>query len=152
MFSGIFKFLCNSRFFAGICIVVMCNSLFAAELRVTQPWVKEAPPGARANAAYMRLFNPTDTPIIIQSISADCCAELMLHRTLYKNDRAIMEHVDEITVPANTGVVMEPGGLHIMLMRFKSPLVAGDIIKLQLHFANGDQQVIQLPVKAYGDQ
>lgn len=149
MLSGVSNILC-AKFF--IFAIIISGNLYATELQVKHAWVREAPPGAKANAAYMQLLNPSSSPVTITSLTANCCAELMLHRTLYKNDRAIMEHVDQITVPEHSSITMEPGGLHIMLMRIKSPLTAGDIIEVQLHFANGDQQAIQLPVKTYGDQ
>lgn len=145
---GTFRCWCASLL--GVC-VAMCSSAALAELRVENAWVKLAPPGARANAAYVQLYNNGDAPVIIQSLSANCCAELMLHNTRYENDKAIMEHLDQLTIPAHTEVKLAPGGLHIMLLRASKPLQLGEQIELQLQFANGQQQTIHLPVKANDD-
>lgn len=148
MSTGTFKCWCASIF--GICTLLCCASVFA-ELRIENAWVKLAPPGARANAAYVQLYNNSDAPIVIQSLSATCCAELMLHRTRYENDKAIMEHLDQLTVPAQGNVKLAPGGLHIMLLNARKPLQLGEQIELHLYFANGQQQTIHLPVKANDD-
>ncbi|PUA28905.1 MAG: hypothetical protein B0W54_10895 [Cellvibrio sp. 79] len=137
------------HWFAGI--ILLCNStLVLADLQISDGWVKLAPPGAKANAAYLQFYNPTKQPVVIESINANCCAHLMLHRTRYENDRAIMEHVDQLTIPAQSHVELIPGGLHIMLINAMQPLIVGDTIEMQLHFNNGQQQTIHLPVKADG--
>lgn len=148
MSTGTFKCWCASIF--GIFALLCCASVFA-ELRIENAWVKLAPPGARANAAYVQLYNSSDAPVVIQSLSATCCAELMLHRTRYVNDKAIMEHLDQLIVPAKGKITLAPGGMHIMLLGARKPLQQGEQIELELHFASGQQQTIHLPVKADDD-
>ncbi len=158
MFIGIFKCWCN-KFPVGIFFgISLCGYSFSTladvqstNLQVNDAWVKLAPPGANANAAYAKLYNPADEAVTIKSLSASCCESLMLHRTRYENDRAIMEHVDQLSVPAHGSVELIPGGLHIMLLNASSPLQAGDRVDVQLYFSDGRQQRIQLPVKADGN-
>ncbi len=146
--TGIFKCWCLSLL--GVCTGIFSPGV-GAELRIENAWVKLAPPGARANAAYMQLYNNSDVPVVIQSLSANCCAELMLHRTRHENDRAIMEHLDQLVVPANGEVTLAPGGLHIMLLQARKPLLPGEQVELQLYFSDGQQQVIQVLVKSNDD-
>lgn len=146
--TGIFKCWCLSLL--GVCTGIFSPGV-CAELRIENAWVKLAPPGARANAAYMQLYNNSDVPVVIQSLSANCCAELMLHRTRHENDRAIMEHLDQLVVPANGEVTLAPGGLHIMLLQARKPLLPGEQVELQLYFSDGQQQVIQVLVKSNDD-
>lgn len=134
----------------GLWLITCCSSAMA-QLVISNAWVKLAPPGAKANAAYVQLNNNSDQSLVIQSLSATCCAGLMLHRTRYENDKAIMEHLDQLIVPAQGEVLLAPGGLHIMLMQATTPLRLGDQVEMQLHFSNGQQQTIQLPVKADDD-
>lgn len=146
MLIGICKCWCN-KYCLMVCLL-LCSHFTAAELQATQGWVKLAPPGANANAAYVQLYNPGANAVVINAFSANCCASLMLHRTRYENDRAIMEHLDQLSVPAKGRVAMAPGGLHIMLLQAAAPLRVGDTVQLQLHFSDGRQQTIQLPVQA----
>ena len=154
MLIGIYKCWCNKLFLqieTCIGMVFLVSSSFAfADLQVNGGWVKLAPPGAKVNAAYLQFYNPDKQTVIIESISANCCAHLMLHRTRYENDSAIMEHVEQLAIPAQSHVDLVPGGLHIMLTNAAQPLVVGDSIEVQLHFSNGQQKTIRLPVKTDG--
>ncbi len=132
-------------------MLVTHSAIAATELQIDKAWVNLAPPGARANAAYLHIHNPGDSPVVIQSVSADCCKELVLHRTYYEHDKAVMEHLDQLSIPAKGKVVMKPGGLHIMLLEATSPLRIGDKVELNLHFSSGTQQTISVPVIAHGD-
>lgn len=123
---------------AGICV---------AELKVTHAWVKLAPPSSTVNAAYMQLTNESPQPQVVTQISADCCAMTMLHKTRYEQDRAIMDHLTQLTIPAQTTVELKPGDLHIMLMKPHKPLALNDSIIVTLTFADGTQQLIPLFVK-----
>ena len=118
-----------------------------AELLIESAWVKLAPPGAKVNAAYLQISNPGGEDVIIESLSASCCEELMLHRTRYENDSVVMEHVDQLIVPAGEQITLEPGGLHIMLLGAKKPLVLNDTVELTIFFADGQQQIFHVPVK-----
>lgn len=121
-----------------------------AELQIEKAWIQLAPPGAKANAAYLQLQNSGDVPVIIESLSADCCSDVMLHRTRIKNNKAVMEHLENLTIPAKGKIVMKPGGLHIMLMGIASPLKVDDKVELNLHFAGGEEQTLLVPVIGHG--
>ena len=134
-----------------IIFVALTFSLSAyAELQIDKAWVQAAPPGTKSNAAYLQLQNSGDAPVIIESLSADCCSDVMLHRTRIKNNKAIMEHLESLTVPAKGKIVMKPGGLHIMLMGITSPLKVDDKVELNLHLAGGEQQTLLVPVIGHG--
>ncbi len=121
-----------------------------ADVKVEKAWVQLAPPGAKAYAAYLQLQNPNDAPLVIQSMSSTCCAEVAFHRTRVEKNKAVMEHLNDLTIPANGKVVMKPGGLHIMLMEIASPITLEDEVELVLHFSGGEQQSLLVPVIGYG--
>lgn len=118
-----------------------------AELLIENAWVKLAPPGATANAGYLKIKNTGVNDVVIESLSASCCKELMLHRTHFENDKAVMEHLNQVVVPAGEQVTFEPGGLHVMLSGAKKPLALNDEIDLTLHCSDGQQVTIHVPVK-----
>jgi copper(I)-binding protein len=60
---------------------------------------------------------------------------------------ARMQHQDRVVIPARKQVCFEPGGMHMMMPAPAQRLVAGDRVKLDLLFANGSRQPIQVPVK-----
>jgi len=71
-------------------------------------------------------------------------------------DGAIMrmrELTDGLALPAGKAVALAPGGYHIVLVDLKQPLVAGQVIPVQLRFQAApplDLQVTVAPVGASG--
>jgi copper(I)-binding protein len=139
---------CNSQLLRWFfCLpIILSESGIATELTVADAWVRLAPPTARVNAAYMTLTNTTDQPILITQVSADCCAMSMLHQTRQENEIASMVHLDQLEIPPASRVHLKPGGLHIMLMRPRQPLVEGDQVKLALTLSDGRIQQVIAPV------
>jgi hypothetical protein len=54
-----------------------------------------------------------------------------------------MRPVDAVEVPAGGEAVLEPGGLHVMLIGLKAPLEEGDSFALRLVFEDaGEVEVV----------
>ncbi|RME33236.1 MAG: copper chaperone PCu(A)C [Gammaproteobacteria bacterium] len=117
-----------------------------AQVTVSGAWVREAPPGAPALAAYLVLHNGTDRPRTLVSVEADGFAHAMLHRSITHADMAHMEHVDRLTLAPGETLRLEPGSYHIMLMRPARDLREGDTVRLTLRFADGTEQTTRVPV------
>ena len=60
-----------------------------------------------------------------------------------------MREVGEIVIKANSKVVLQPSGLHLMIFSLKQQITDKDVIPLTLYFANGTEVKIQLPVLKY---
>jgi periplasmic copper chaperone A len=58
-----------------------------------------------------------------------------------------MQPVDEIPVPAGATVVLEPGGLHIMMLDLAAPLEVGSTIELVLTFEQAGDVVVTAEVR-----
>jgi copper(I)-binding protein len=56
------------------------------------------------------------------------------------------ELTDGLTLPAGETVSLAPGGYHIMLLGLVEPLVAGDVVSLELEFAHAPTQTVQVTV------
>jgi copper(I)-binding protein len=92
-----------------------------AEVQVEDAWVREAPPGARMLAAYLTVNNSGAV--------------------------ARMTHLDEIVIPAQGSVQLEPGGMHLMMPAPEARLSAGDRVPLVLIFADGNRLEVQAEVR-----
>lgn len=142
-----------SRLMLHIFIVslgLMAASVFSSgqeAVSVQQAWVKLAPPGAAVNAAYMRLQNQSPTTQTIIAVSADCCTQVMMHESRREGDRMVMDHKERLDIPAQSELVLAPGGLHLMLMGAQAPLDIDDKVSFVFEFADGTQQIIIAPVK-----
>lgn len=116
---------------------------------VLEPWVREAPPGARVLGAYMTLQNPgerADRLLEVKSASAD---SVEIHRMVIKNGMMEMEAIPFLTVPAQGEVKLRPGGTHLMIYGMKRELKEGDRLSLELTFEQAGTRTIDFPVRKY---
>jgi copper(I)-binding protein len=58
-----------------------------------------------------------------------------------------MRAVREIEIPAGAKVALKPGGLHVMLLDLKQPLVSGDRVPLTLTFARAGKVEVTVNVE-----
>ena len=134
---------------ASVLAFSISGSVIAAEasgITVHDGFIRLPPPGSPA-AAYFTLKNAGAARALVD---ADCtCAVMtMIHESIEQDGMAKMRHVDSAVLPGGGELVLKPGGLHVMMMRLKAPLKAGDDIPLTLHFADGDTLTVRLPVQA----
>lgn len=122
-----------------------CSPLLAeTPLQIESAQIRMAPPGAPASA-YFTLSNISDHPVTITRIDADWAGMIMIHESRVENGMAKMRELKTLSIPAHGHVTLQPGGIHIMLMEPKV-LHEGEQRILQLGFADGTHQSVQLPV------
>jgi periplasmic copper chaperone A len=109
----------------------------AAGVSISDAWIREAPPGASARAGYMELRNGTSQPQALVAASSAGFGKVMLHRTVVSNGVAHMEHLPQVELAPEASVLFAPGGNHLMLMKPKHPLHAGDTVVIRLEFRGG---------------
>ena len=118
----------------------------AAELDISQPWVREAPPAARVMAGYLTLSNSGTAAVQVIAVSSPDFATAELHRTVVEDGVARMEPVGQLEIAAGASVSLEPGGLHLMLIDPGQTLQEGDKVTLVLHRADGLCMTVEAPV------
>lgn len=135
-----------NKFFACV-LLGMLASHCAAQLQVENAWIQLAPPAITVNAAYMTIHNPQLRAQTIVSVSADCCAGAMLHKTRREGDKVMMDHLEYLVVPAQASVQLAPAGLHIMLTEAQEELTLESKVKITFSFGDGSTQEFELDVK-----
>jgi len=125
---------------------LMSTSALAAPV-VKNAWIPEQPPGAMANAAFMVIDNPDGHMVALDKASAPGFREVQLHKSIQKNGMHRMIKQKQIDVPAHGETKLAPGGYHIMLIGPSKRLTAGEKLPLTLHFTDGSQQTIEVPVR-----
>jgi copper(I)-binding protein len=115
-------------------------------LQVTEPWIREAPPGASVMAGYMTLSNTSDSAQVIESISSPVFEAVEIHRSWVEDGIARMQPVTHLAIPAGDSISLAPGGYHLMLLRPGQALAAGDEVTLLLHRADGACVSVTAPV------
>jgi copper(I)-binding protein len=128
-------------------LALLAAASASAELVISQPWVREAPPTARVMAGYMNISNAGTTAVNVIAVSSPDFAKTELHRTVVEDGVARMEPVGQLEIAAGTNVTLEPGGLHLMLIEPEQALQDGDSVKLVIHRADGICMTVDAPVQ-----
>ena len=131
---------------AALALAALPTIGFAHDLTVGDAFVPLAAPGAMVHAAYMTLTNPSAEPEQIVSVSAQGYAMAHIHKSEVVNDVATMSMVEMIEISPGQTVMLEQGGLHIMLMKPESALAEGDTVAMTLEFADGTTQLVEAMV------
>ncbi len=119
--------------------VASASAYAATALHVQEAWVQEAPPGATVLAAYLVIANPGAEAQTLVAVSSPDFAAVEIHTSQIVNGVASMTHLKGLSIPAQDRQVLAPGGTHLMLMRPKHALHAGDRVRLRLQFSGSAQ-------------
>ena len=126
-----------SHYLLALTALILCNVAQAAgTLEISHAWIREAPPSSKVLAAYMSITNQGETAITINGISSPEFESAEVHRTVINEGVARMLHIEQLEIPANGNVTLEPGGLHLMLFNPERALAAGDTVTLTIHLGN----------------
>lgn len=98
-------------------------------------------------AAFLSLSNQSTKHVKLIGASMEECSHVELHTHLKEGDIYRMRSIPYIMINPGSTVSLEPGGLHLMLMKLKRPLVAGEEITIALHFEDQDKQTFTVPVR-----
>jgi copper(I)-binding protein len=138
--------------FVGFVFMTGLSSAAVAELVVIDAYVRGLPPGVDNTSVYMKLRNTGDTDIELTGASSPLAGSATLHTTMNHEGMLHMQHVMTVSIPAHGELVLESGGLHLMLTELKQNLVAGTDVELTLQFADGSTHQLSLPVRSVLDE
>jgi periplasmic copper chaperone A len=126
------------------------QSVFAKasdDVSAGNPYVRAVPPGQPNSAAFMKFTNSSDKAHSIINAKSDVAAIVELHTHTHKDGMMQMRRVDKIDIPANGSTTLQPGGLHIMLIKLHGGLKIDQQVKVTLEFADGSSKEVTAPVK-----
>ncbi len=114
---------------------------------VVDPYVRLAPPNAKATGAFMVLKNTSDKEIKVTKAESTVSKVTELHTHINEGGVMKMRQVPDIAIAAKGEAVLQPGGLHVMLIDMKAPLKEGDNVSITLGFDDGSSKPIEAPVR-----
>ena len=119
-------------------------------LVIGHPWSRPTSSGMPTGVAYLSITNNGPAQDTLISASTPVAARVEFHRTSLEAGMARMRPAGTLVVAPNTTVTAEPGGLHLMLVDLKAPLVAGASVPLVLEFKSAGAITVQLKVEPQG--
>ncbi len=132
---------------SALLISLMSLPAWAANISVTDAWVRATMPGQPVGAAYMQIESDADARLV--GVSSSAVPRVEVHEMKMDGDVMRMREVKAVALPKGRTVSLEPGGFHIMLMNLKKPIMAGDSIPLTLTIeSGGKQQTVEVKAEA----
>lgn len=121
-------------------------------LAIEGGWARATPEGAKVGAGYLTIRNTGKDADTLVSVSVPVAGLSEIH-DMTMTDEGVMKMralAEGIEVPAGGSVEFKPGGMHLMFMDLKGPLVAGESVPVTLTFKSGASGEITFPVKPIG--
>jgi len=118
----------------------------ADQVSVQNPYVRLAPPNAPATGAFMVIKNNGDKDVKVLKADNPVSRVTELHTHLNEGGVMKMRPVPAIEVKAKGEAVLQPGGMHVMMIDLKAPMKEGDVVPITLTFDDGSSKQIEAKV------
>jgi copper(I)-binding protein len=130
--------------------LLLCGAAAAqtGAVTVTNAWARATPGGAENGAAYLTIESPTADRLTGAETSVAGKAEL--HEMKMEGTIMKMRPLTAIDLPASQPVALKPGGVHIMLLGLKAPLLLGQSFRLTLHLEKAGAREVTVAVEKAG--
>ena len=135
---------------SSLAAAAYAHQFSVGSLVISDPWSRPTASGMPIGVAYLSITNNGPEQDTLIAASTPAAAHVEFHRTSLEAGMARMRPAGVVVVASNSTVTAEPGGLHLMLVDLKSPLVAGTSIPLVLEFKSAGAITVQLRVETPG--
>jgi len=129
--------------------LVSLPALAAAQVSVSDPWIRATVPQQKAAGAFMQLKSAK--PARLVEVKTPVAGRVELHQMAMEGQTMRMRAVESIELPAGQTVSLASGGYHVMLFDLKRQLKDGEQVPLTLTVvdAGGKREnlTLSVPVK-----
>jgi hypothetical protein len=121
----------------------------AAQVTVTDPWIRGTVQGQMATGAFMKLQSAKDARLV--EATSPVAGVVEIHEMTMQNNVMRMRAVQALSLPAGRAVELKPGGYHVMLMDLKQQMKEGEVVPVTLVVESGGKREtieVKAPVRA----
>jgi len=121
-------------------------------ITITDPWVRQPPPGASVAGAYLRLTNPGAHDDRLLAVETSVAERVEIHEMQTHAGMMQMRELEHgLALPAGETTHLAPGGLHLMLIAPKVELAADAEVTMHLKFERAPAQTVVFAVRSLMD-
>ena len=134
-------------------LIGLAASLKAAnssEITVEKAWARASIGTLRPAAVYFTVTNGSNARVSLDRVTTPVASKAVIHATIKDGAIVRMRPVGKFDVLAGESLVLKPGGMHLMLMNLKLPLIRGGTFPLILHFNGGRSITVTVPIMDIG--
>lgn len=146
---------------ALLCAAALCSALSCAgpagaappagsDLRVLQPSAMETPAGATTGVVYLSIHNVGAISDRLVSVSTPAAAKVEIHNMTMSGSVMQMRPLEGVDIASGGDAEFVTGGMHLMLVGLKQPLLTGQHFPLTLRFQKAGDITVSVAVSAIG--
>jgi len=109
--------------------------------KIKDGWIRLMPGGMPMQAGFGRIDNHCPMPITIVSASSPAYSSVELHESKVVDGMNRMREVPELRIAPDGAAVLQPGGLHLMLMQPKATLKQGSRVAIVFKLKDGRELI-----------
>jgi copper(I)-binding protein len=136
------------RTLLALVVTLLAPPAVAADIRIEDSWARASLGQARNGAAYMTIHTIGPQPDRLVAASSPVAGKVELHNNVVVGNVAQMRPVDAIEVTPGSPAVLQPGGLHVMLLDLRAPLQAGQSFPVTLRFERAGEVQVHVEIRA----
>jgi len=130
-----------------VAAAVQAHQFSVGNLIIGHPWSRPTAPGVPIGVAYLSITNHGASEDVLIAAHTPAAQRVEFHRTLVEGGMARMRPAGAVVIAADATITAEPGGLHLMLVDLKAPLLEGSVVPLVLTFKSAGDITVQLHVE-----
>jgi len=126
-----------------LCITLCCAVLTACSptpdgLLVTEAYGFAPVGNSRMAVAYLTMHNNTDKDVHIENVHSALFQSAAIHETVLLDGHARMRALPTVSIHSGKTLKLEPGAVHLMLMKPRQTITAGTVDTLTFNFTTHD--------------
>ena len=142
------------RLFSATSVIVLMFGVAAPAtaggIQVEDAWARASIGTERPGVAYMTIRNSGQEGDRLVGAKTPVAKHAMLHESLMRDGVRKMRPAENIEIAPGGAIVLEPGGLHLMLSILQKRLMEGDAFPLTLTFEHAGEVRIYVTVAGMG--
>lgn len=119
--------------------------------QVKDGWIRLLPGGMPMQAGFGRIENRCPMPATIVSASSPAYGSVEIHESRMVDGINRMRAVPELRIAPDGAAVLQPGGLHLMLMQPKATLKPGSRVAIEFRLKDGRALLGEFEVRKPAD-
>lgn len=115
---------------------------------VSDAYIRASIPGTIHSSAYMRIDNNNEKAVTLVNVSSKISPRIEMHNHVMENGMMHMQQLHKIDIAANTQVLLQPHGLHLMFFNLTKSLIDEEVVEITLHFSNNNRVIVPIAVRS----
>ena len=119
----------------------------AQAIQIEHEYARASSPIAKSGSIFMHIMNNSPNNDRLITVRTETATTPEIHTLIMEDGIAKMRKLEDgVEIVANNFVILERGGMHIMMMGLTHPLHNGDVITITLIFEMFGEITIDVPV------